>query len=355
MRVLLALVAISLCASETLAGPLRRYTNSTSTQISPSRSHLASLQVNAAHEASSHPSASTTLQSISSTLPLRDVGSASSSSGCESMSSSYSNTQSVQTSTRQRGFAQHISPSSNAGSGPSLITISTISPSSTPTAHQNGTASRPVGAFGGRQPAVKQSSRSTTTLTLYTTVPPHAPASSSIPASGHSALSDSSIAPSERAGSSMHASSSGASEFSTASSADTTKRKGQKPTKPTSKHRPAFAYPWPKRPEHGSTASVTVDPVQPSYTASTLTYSYNPQPDQTSRGLPPIVTQHHPSKGTSDATPTSSPSTTSSTIAGITIVPVNPDATTIYMTVTTTTTDAGQTTTVAKQTVTAYI
>lgn len=60
-----------------------------------------------------------------------------------------------------------------------------------------------------------------------------------------------------------------------------------------------------------------------------------------------IESQQPPSASSSSVQST----TTTTGIAGITIVPVNPDATTIYVTVTTT--DAGVTTTIARETVTA--
>ena len=120
------------------------------------------------------------------------------------------------------------------------------------------------------------------------------------------------------------------------------------------RHSSAFAYPTPS----SSTENpATVDPIHTTASAPPPVFTWSPTsssglqplgpPYQSTDGLPSIITQPSP---TSSATSLTT-STSSSGIAGITIVPVNTDATTIYITVTTT--DPGATTTVAKKTVTA--
>lgn len=122
------------------------------------------------------------------------------------------------------------------------------------------------------------------------------------------------------------------------------------------------------------TDTVTVNPVPTSYSPPSQAYSYSPQTTTSTTHSPPDeppvlptsrAYSHSPDSSATDspALPTvvteSASSATETTIsssatsmAGITIVPYDPDATTVYVTVTTT--DAGVTTTVAGPTVTAY-
>lgn len=140
------------------------------------------------------------------------------------------------------------------------------------------------------------------------------------------------------------------------------------------------AYPQPAQ-SSSTSSTVTVDPVPISYSAPPQAYSYSSQPSittttttsagstaaATSAGgypepqhsygngtpwLPTLVTGSDASSAQTSSSSSSSLSSspTTSSMAGITIVPVNPDAQTVYVTVTTT--EAGMTTTVTGPTVT---
>lgn len=148
------------------------------------------------------------------------------------------------------------------------------------------------------------------------------------------------------------------------------------PTSPADSS-PALAYSTPDGSSETSPAStVTVDPVPTNYITPSQAYSYSPQTSTTlPLAEPPILPtsqaySEQPQSSTdsyatgspilptvvtyslsSAATSTSAASSTTS-MAGITIVPIDPDATTVFVTVTTT--EAGMTTTVVGPTVTSY-
>ena len=225
---------------------------------------------------------------------------------------------------------------------------------------------------GGRetQYAGGENTRGTTTLTLYTTILPnkHVSTSSQLSASPSQAASYEFSS----SASSVMQPSGASSDYSQPGQAESTEAANSPKSGPSaspSSSSPVHPLPDTTKGRHPKAASVTVDPVKPSGSNDFPNYSYSPSTTKRRRphtppfqpgGLPTIITQQPPAAGPTDApvsTPASSKavetSSSSSAIAGITIVPIDPDsnATTIYITVTTTTTDAGVTETA---TVTSY-
>lgn len=240
----------------------------------------------------------------------------------------------------------------------------------------------------------------------FTTTPRQSGPYSSMPAYGSESISISSSAHPISTGTQSTA------ETTPSTEATATYHSSQIASHPASTIRtpsPSFAYPYPHHgPESSASSSasgstVTVDPIATSYSAPSVSYSYSPrqssnvpsdgtpafstsyiyspQDSSSSRApqpyLPTVVTDQPSSEATSTISisttstpavlsPTTSSSSSSmsglstssdqsedtTSLGGITIVPVNPDLTTIY--VTTTTTDAGMTTTIAEATITSY-
>ena len=335
MLTLLDILLIVLCAHRTSAGPLPRYLNTTSVQISSFTTYLAS------------PSAA------AATPMQRQEGVAVYSEPCDSM------TLPIPTSSAGASVQPNATLASSSSQYADRTSTLTLYTTRSPSAQNSGV--RGVGSV-----PTSQSSASLISFS-FSYVPTSGTASASETWITSHTTSSSSTVVTESTSSTYMLSSQTLTVVQSTSTAFSPSKSALSSAKPTLGHPhpwPGFAYPLPDttKAEFSSAATTTADAVWTTRSALPPVYSWSPTSSSSLQpvlapssqstvlgGLPSIVTQQPPSSSSSSTT--SAISTTSGGIAGITIVPVNTAATTIYITVTTT--DAGVTTTVAEQTVTA--
>lgn len=381
---MLDILLIVLCARAGLASPVRRHLNTTSIDRNSYNIALASPKASIGITLSDGPQAITLITSSAASRPARSTHNVDiANSDCADDSESASST----------GLPTPAHDSSAKGMLPT-----------------SEASSRSTRKYNGQHAADGRSDHGTTTLTLYTTIAPVTQTRGSGQAPGSSKQHGSYVGPSA-----IDASSTTLAPTTAASAGTSKNTERAKPSSSplvwgtftltydmSSKSAISSVIATPSqtskpgktgRPKHtkatltrecsafssshatlspfnvGSSSSATVDPIQPSQSAESPTYSYSP-PEQSTRphsrpeqptsnnalsqvysysptgqpsvGLPPVVSQQYPTSSTAGAVSSS----TSSAIGGITIVPVDPVATTVSVTVITT--EAGATTTVAK-------
>ena len=366
-------IIAALCAQQCLAGPVRRFLNTTSSLVDAAHASSVDTQFPRPFTFPTTSTTETRLQqhaqhtsvdthfprpftfSTSKTSPNQQAGTANSDPDCPSMT-----------------------VSSNAG-GSSLPVITTANPSAAASSSANQDTTHTItaktrmhhrtggpfhggqhggtgGPFHGGQQGGKASRTSTTTLTLFTTVTPHAQASGSHAPSGSSAAADgsSSVAAGSQTKPTQAAPTSNVATWGTYTITYTPSSSAGTNAAPTRGSKSSSIVP-----SNGASSSATTTapntsiPVPP-----TVTFSFNPPnsassttsslsaSSHSSASAPPVPTQQSPSAPPPPPPTPSSPSGP----AGITIVPINTDATTIYVTVT----DPGATTTLSAVTVTAF-
>lgn len=343
----------ALCVQQSLAGPVRRYLNTTSSAIEAAQVSSVDTQFPRPFTFPTQPPTETrpTPQaehtsvdtqfprpftfSTSGTSPMQKAGTTNSDSDCLSMTASSNAGES------SLPVITTANPSAAANSSTTQDAVHTIT---TRTRAQHGTG----GPFRGGQQGGKVSS--TTTLTLFTTVTPHVQASGSHAPSGSSAAGSSQAQPTQAAPTSNIATWGTYTITYTPSSSAATSAAHTEGSQNSSLF-----------PSSSASSSATTTALSQSIpVAPTVSFSFDPTSAASSAtSLPPVVSQSSasappaPTQQSPNGPPSPAPTPTSpSGPAGITIVPINTDATTIYLTVTTT--DAGATTTLPGVTVTAF-
>ncbi|KAK3709954.1 hypothetical protein LTR37_010573 [Vermiconidia calcicola] len=373
-----------LCTRAAIASPVRRYLNTTSIDRYPYNIALASPKASIGITLSDGPQAITLITTSAASMPAR--------------------------STHTVDIASSACPDDSELASPTGLPTPAHDSSAKETLPTSHAGIRPTGKYNGQHAADGRSDHGTTTLTLYTTLAPLTQTRGFSQAPGSSKQHGSYGGPSQIGGSSTTLLSTTATNAETSKNTERAKPSSSPlvwgtftltydmpsesatssviatpshTSKPGKTRRPKHINATPTRESSafssshatvspsdvGSSSAATVDPTQPSQSAASPSYSYSP-PEQSTRphsrpeqptsnpapsqsysysptgqpslGLPPVVSQQFSTSSTAVAVSSS----TTSAIGGITIVPVDPAATTVFVTVITT--EAGVTMTVAK-------